>query len=222
MNRTISFLSLITKLLLALIIFANSAICEKLLFLDIDGVLNNAKSDVSKLYVVEKKLLEELSKIIEATGAKIVMHSTWRYTPTTREKFNDYITAFNKKAKYKIPLPISYTPNFGTSRPEEILWWLQENTNMGPINDAEFQERTAKKTSKYQDELPDDLFKTFAGDKKLNVTNWVAIDDQDFTKENPAYNDLMKDHFVFINKKDGLTKADRLRIIDLLQGNPKK
>lgn len=59
---------------------------EKIIFLDIDGVLNNAKSDISQLFIIEKDLLQILKKIIAATNASLVLSSTWRYTEETRSK----------------------------------------------------------------------------------------------------------------------------------------
>lgn len=59
---------------------------EKIIFLDIDGVLNNAKSDISDLFVIETDLLQILKKIVDSTDASIVLSSTWRYTEETRAK----------------------------------------------------------------------------------------------------------------------------------------
>jgi hypothetical protein len=55
----------------------------KVIFLDIDGVLNCAKtSNPRKLpYIVDKKLLARLKRLLERTGAKVVLSSTWRYDP---------------------------------------------------------------------------------------------------------------------------------------------
>ena len=60
----------------------------KVLFLDIDGVLNNDKTfeEVHDYYVktgyhkveIGLDMVERLFKIIEATGAKIVLSSSWR------------------------------------------------------------------------------------------------------------------------------------------------
>jgi HAD domain in Swiss Army Knife RNA repair proteins len=55
----------------------------KIIFLDIDGVLNCAKThNPRKLpYIVDPKLLKRLKRLLELTGAKIVLSSTWRYDP---------------------------------------------------------------------------------------------------------------------------------------------
>jgi hypothetical protein len=55
----------------------------KVLFLDIDGVLNCEKTPNPREfpYIVDKKLLARLKKLLERTGAKIVLSSSWRCDP---------------------------------------------------------------------------------------------------------------------------------------------
>jgi hypothetical protein len=55
----------------------------KVIFLDIDGVLNCDKTrNPRKLpYIVDKKLLRRFQKLLENTGAKVVLSSTWRVDP---------------------------------------------------------------------------------------------------------------------------------------------
>jgi hypothetical protein len=55
----------------------------KVLFLDIDGVLNCSKTpNPRKLpYVIDKKLLARLERLLERTGAKVVLSSSWRLDP---------------------------------------------------------------------------------------------------------------------------------------------
>lgn len=51
----------------------------KILFLDIDGVLNNHKSLVKQSYSIDPYNVENLNKIIRATDCQIVLMSAWRY-----------------------------------------------------------------------------------------------------------------------------------------------
>jgi hypothetical protein len=55
----------------------------KVIFLDIDGVLNCRKTpNPRKLpYIVDRKLLKRFMRLLERTGAKVVLSSTWRYDP---------------------------------------------------------------------------------------------------------------------------------------------
>ena len=55
----------------------------KVIFLDIDGVLNCRKTANPRElpYIVDRKLLKRLKRLLERTGARIVLTSTWRYDP---------------------------------------------------------------------------------------------------------------------------------------------
>jgi Swiss Army Knife RNA repair-like protein len=55
----------------------------KVIFLDIDGVLNCKKtSNPRKLpYVVDPILLDRFRRLVETTAADVVLTSTWRYDP---------------------------------------------------------------------------------------------------------------------------------------------
>ena len=55
----------------------------KVIFLDIDGVLNcDHMANPRKFpYVVDKKLLARFKKLLSRTGAKVVLSSSWRLDP---------------------------------------------------------------------------------------------------------------------------------------------
>jgi hypothetical protein len=55
----------------------------KVIFLDIDGVLNCKKTpNPRKLpYIVDTNLLDRFKSLLARTGAKVVLSSTWRYDP---------------------------------------------------------------------------------------------------------------------------------------------
>lgn len=52
----------------------------KLIFLDVDGVLNcgETKETINGWLFVDNEKIEQLKRIVDATGAKIVLSSTWR------------------------------------------------------------------------------------------------------------------------------------------------
>jgi hypothetical protein len=54
-----------------------------IVFLDIDGVLNCKKTpNPRKLpYIIDPKLLKRFEGLLERTGAKVVLSSTWRHDP---------------------------------------------------------------------------------------------------------------------------------------------
>lgn len=51
---------------------------EKVIFLDIDGVLNDEGDRLKKGVYIEDEMVARLKKIVEATGAQIVLSSSWR------------------------------------------------------------------------------------------------------------------------------------------------
>jgi hypothetical protein len=55
----------------------------KVIFLDIDGVLNCKKTRNPRKfpYVVDPKLVRRFKRLLDRTGAKVVLSSTWRYDP---------------------------------------------------------------------------------------------------------------------------------------------
>jgi HAD domain in Swiss Army Knife RNA repair proteins len=55
----------------------------KVIFLDIDGVLNckNTPNPRKFPYIVDPKLLKRFKRLLQCTGAKVVLSSTWRYDP---------------------------------------------------------------------------------------------------------------------------------------------
>jgi hypothetical protein len=91
----------------------------KVIFLDIDGVLNCEKTPNPRKfpYIVDKKLLARLKSLLVRTGAKVVLTSTWRLDPVG-------LIA----AKYwGIPF-IDVSPDMPKSpRCSEVLTWLSQH-----------------------------------------------------------------------------------------------
>jgi HAD domain in Swiss Army Knife RNA repair proteins len=55
----------------------------KVIFLDIDGVLNCKRTSNPRKfpYIVDKRLLLRFRRLLDQTSAKVVLSSTWRYDP---------------------------------------------------------------------------------------------------------------------------------------------
>lgn len=102
----------------------------KVIFLDIDGVLNSdAYFDRIKDRVMEGieedidiKTIELLNKAVKETGAKVVLDSSWRY----RRKADELQELL---AQYGIS--IEKTPFIDNRRGEEIRQWLNEAEYVG-------------------------------------------------------------------------------------------
>ena len=104
----------------------------KIIFLDIDGVLNNIHTRESFedfIFVSDEKILL-LKKIICSTNAKIVLSSTWRkgwrakeYNPKcASEDVRLFEALVRKLSEYEIEL-MSYTPHLW-HRGKEIESWI--------------------------------------------------------------------------------------------------
>ena len=130
-------------------------------FLDIDGVLNSAES--CKVYGTFERLsprcVSALQRIIDTTGAKIVVSSTWRLYHGL-----DGMRAILAEAGLRVDVvgvtpdlvqPQAGWPGWGTGRPrrEEIAAWLAEHPEVtawcaldddpdaGPLNLIETDDR---------------------------------------------------------------------------------
>ena len=131
---------------------------EKLIFLDIDGVLNSNEYYNSTLIThgktlgVSDKLLNLFKKVVEKTNAKIILSSNWRLS---YEKLIEI-----KRELFKIDTYISdITPDLNKigDRVDEILLWLKKNN---------------KKSSKWV--AIDDMNLLFMNNK-LHKNNFVKI-----------------------------------------------
>jgi HAD domain in Swiss Army Knife RNA repair proteins len=90
----------------------------KVIFLDIDGVLNCARTPNPRNlpYVIDARLKKRLDRMLQRTGAKIVLASTWRYDPAA---------LFTLK-RHGIRL-IDVTPDLPRRpRRDEVLAWLKK------------------------------------------------------------------------------------------------
>lgn len=112
----------------------------KVVFLDVDGVLNSeddlliyrAKNNITGciLYAeVEDRPLKLLKEIIDRTNAKIVVSSSWRIGCDRSGKGNKlYTKLVNRLADYDIEV-YDITPSLrgDTQRGDEIREWLSKN-----------------------------------------------------------------------------------------------
>lgn len=109
----------------------------KLIFLDIDGVLNNAlEADEHKDVYLQgeyqgfysPRCVERLNTLTEQTDAKIVFSSTWRHGMTL-EQVNELFSNMNINAEC-----IGITDNLNmykwAYRGNEILKWIQDNKDL--------------------------------------------------------------------------------------------
>ncbi len=108
---------------------------KRVLFLDVDGVLNTTNS--SSLFSLTKPTLRQLKRIVEATDCHIVLSSTWRLVP-------DAFRHLSRVLAYRGMHISGITPNLDPAtqghvyRGREIKAWLAENpstTNYAILDD---------------------------------------------------------------------------------------
>lgn len=151
----------------------------RVIFLDIDGVLNSEKTFLSKnkqnpdILPLEKEKIELLKYLIDATGAKVVISSSWRIGGIKNPVFAKLLS---KLKEHEIPV-LGATPVLGTTRGKEIQEWLKS---------------TSEKVSSFvildDDNDMEDL------SKNLVQTNWSGEEQGlTFEKTLEAINLLVKD-----------------------------
>ena len=132
----------------------------KVLFLDIDGVLNSQNwfgyrlycsknniydrilnfTDINdeyinhKLSMIDDRAIVNLNRIIEETGCKVVLSSSWK---SSRKSVNDLTQYILKIKGFKYELygvtPRLWRDEFGTQRGEEIQMWMDKESEKNKI-----------------------------------------------------------------------------------------
>lgn len=177
----------------------------KLIFLDIDGVLNSndfaewCVTDEGKQFIkdgghhwVDPSAVSRIADICDVTGAGIVLSSSWRYGTIDETKEN--LKRFRDLSKISDRL-IGITPRLRMSssfRGPEIQWFL-DNIGQPPIEP-------------YNRFYDYDFFK-FA--KHKQITYCIIDDDTDMLEE-------QKNNFVNTDFMVGLTEANKENIIKIL------
>ena len=132
----------------------------KVLFLDIDGVLNsqnwfgymqyciknnmhnkllnfvdtNDEHTKYKLRMLDDRAIANLNRIVEETGCKVVLSSSWRSSRESDNIFTQYVLklkGFNYEL-YDIT-PRIWAKEFGTQRGEEIQLWMNKESEKNEI-----------------------------------------------------------------------------------------
>lgn len=106
---------------------------EKIIFLDVDGVLNCRKTKrrtANNYTFVGSRQLKNLKHIISTTGAKVVLSSDWRYDRDNPKLNSDYLELRDELLRYGIQF-YGFTPELPSAhRGAEIAQWLAEHTEV--------------------------------------------------------------------------------------------
>jgi hypothetical protein len=108
----------------------------KIIFLDIDGVLNSqilyeSGTREERGAMLYRKAIEQINRIVDETGAKIVISSSWRHSGL--EECNGKLLRFGLKEKAIDVTPSlyfaknKYDYNYSVPRGCEIKAWMEMN-----------------------------------------------------------------------------------------------
>lgn len=163
---------------------------EKVLFLDIDGVLNSNfwndthQREISDGTLIDAEKIKLLAQLVKSTQAKIILHSGWRVW------FDEQLKPICKESQRLVEMlakeglvingvtpdltteEIRKTRKFSMIKADEILLWLKEHEN---------------------------------------VSAWVVLDDLDL------HNHQVAMHQVKPNQMTGLTQDDVSKAEDILK-----
>jgi len=108
----------------------------KIIMLDIDGVLGRYAADYCTplmekgdlIVQTEPELVFMLNKLVDKTGAELVLSSAWRRDPNWRETMaaNGIVKKFLDRTPTEIPENMK-TVGFGPCRGDYIHLWLQDH-----------------------------------------------------------------------------------------------
>ena len=103
----------------------------KVIFLDIDGVLNckNSKSRCGYFLGIDNNKVKRLQKIIEATGSKIVLCSSWKggWSKDHKDEQNDLGNYIDRKFKRERLAIFDKTDDTGRNRGEGISNYIAQH-----------------------------------------------------------------------------------------------
>ena len=107
---------------------------KKVIFLDVDGVLNDEGKNYDSGVLVDETLVANLKSIVDATGATIILSSSWRYSYKdflndglkTRYKGIELLHTMLQEAGLQIKGLTPFSQESGpAARPLEIREWLR-------------------------------------------------------------------------------------------------
>lgn len=179
----------------------------KYIFLDIDGVLNSEEMCRHKpfpkchgLMGIEKSKVKRLKRIVEATGAKIILVSSWK------KSFDAF-----KKNGYKVTL-------IENSELESI--WFGELSALGYFGKYLSNKLAKQKLRVYDTTTRYEKDPSYRGSGILayledhHVDNYVILDDEIF--EDYQGRPAIQDHLVLTNWLIGLSDQDVEKAIGIL------
>lgn len=172
---------------------------KKVIFLDIDGVLNSDRTLYESISL-EDDLILNLKALIDKTGAKIILSSSWRLSSEAIATLMDKIDKFDLVVSGMIcnGVDLDWIKRFKFDVTKKYL-------------DTRF-DYDENRQIKITHDRGAEIFKWLSEHKE--VESFVILDDEDFDIKNYFPNQLIKTNF-----KTGLTKQDVEKAINILNKN---
>jgi sugar-specific transcriptional regulator TrmB len=102
-----------------------------IIFLDIDGVVNDAIAQQERGYITfEQHAMKYLKEIVHEADARIVISSNWRHFEWAIEAIKEELGKYGLVDKFIGCTPILVQEMDKTIRPIEIRQWLDQNKNI--------------------------------------------------------------------------------------------
>lgn len=158
----------------------------KIIFLDIDGVLNTPMMDKDdeigkSIYKMSKKLVSMLNEFTDQSNAKLVISSTWR--ANTLNDTIEFLKSYGIKGNI-----IGVTPKLTGFRGNEIYEWIRLNSHFFDCEYYEFKDYVI---------LDDDSdMLLWQKDNFIHIDRWVGITPTTIFKMTKILN-IELDHNVF-------------------------
>ena len=106
---------------------------RRIIFLDVDGVLNSGAWAMEMLErgvrvyrdnLLDARALRRLCRVVDATGADIVVSSSWRLDPEAFDRLTDWLRQYGMAV-------FDVTPYTGGERGDDLTAWLDEHPDVG-------------------------------------------------------------------------------------------
>jgi len=214
-------------------------VAMKLIFLDVDGVLNRETTEDK----FEEDCLVFLREIVKATEARIVLSSTWRYTEETRNSLREQLRksdilgededflGYTAHLGLLDAIPRFPSPHSHATRTDEILLWIKCNTVPMGCSASELDAMNAAESS-YHPFVPEvasfkdvrekgEEWSTVGSwllDTPVEVSTFVVLDDLPMLQEG-CYGGMLRRNFVHTSMETGLTPKDVEQAIKILSSN---
>lgn len=172
---------------------------RKIIFLDVDGVLNSDRT-LYEYAPLEDDLIEHLKTIVDATKADIVLSSSWRSIPFAMGELIEKLTIFGLHISGVTPdgVRLKYILNNGFEPTEKYLVHDRMDYDTGERYDITH-DRGAE------------IF--YWLNHHDNIDSFVILDDEEFDIQM-----YFPDNFIHTSFAVGLTIEDAKRAIKILNG----